>query len=48
MNGAQLQGLDAAQIDSTLRLMGMKRKERERVFAGLLVMEQAALAAYYK
>lgn len=41
------QGLDAAQIESTLRLMGMKRKERERVYQGLLVMEDAALAAIY-
>lgn len=47
MNGNGLQGLDAAQIESTLRLMGLKRKERERVYQGLLVMEDAALAAIY-
>lgn len=42
---ARYQGLDAVQVESVLRLMGMKRKERGRVFAGLRVMEKAALAA---
>lgn len=40
-------GLDAAQIESVLNLMGMNRKGRRRVFAGLQVMEKAALAALY-
>jgi hypothetical protein len=43
----RLEGLDAVQVESTLRLMGMKRKERSRVFAGLRAMEKAALAALY-
>ena len=47
MNGSSLQGLDATQMESTLRLMGLKRKERGRVYQGLLVMEQAALEVIY-
>lgn len=43
----RLQGLDAAQVEATLCLMGMKRKKRSRVFAGLRAMEKAALAALY-
>jgi hypothetical protein len=47
MNGDRLQGLDAAQMESTLHLMGVKPKKRRRVFAELLEMEEAALAAIY-
>jgi hypothetical protein len=47
MNGERLQGLDMAQIEPVLRLSGVKRKERERIFAGLRVMEAAALARIY-
>lgn len=47
LNGDRLQGLDAAQIESTLRLMGVKPKKRRRVFTELREMEDAALAAIY-
>lgn len=47
LQGDKPQGLDATQVESTLRLMGMKRGKRSRVFAGLRTMEQAALAALY-
>jgi hypothetical protein len=47
MNGERLQGLDMAQAESVLRLMGMRRKERQRVFKGLRIMEAAALMQIY-
>ena len=47
IDGERLQGLDAAQIESVLRLQGIKSGERERIFDGLRVMEKAALAALY-
>lgn len=36
-------GLDRPAIESTLRLMGVKRKKRSGVFEDLRVMEGAAL-----
>jgi len=48
MKGERLQGLDMAQVEPVLRLMGTKRKERERIFAGLRVMEAAALERIYE
>lgn len=48
MNGTHRQGLDMTQAESVMRLMGIKRKQRGRVFDGLRVMESAALAAIYE
>lgn len=35
------------QAESIMRVRGIKRKERERILDGLLVMEAAALLAMY-
>lgn len=43
LSGERRQGLDMTQAESVMRLMGMRRRERERVFVGLCVMEDAAL-----
>lgn len=48
MNGERLQGLDLMQVEPFLRLSGVKRKERERMFTALRVMEAAALKAIYE
>ena len=39
----QCLGLDRPAIESTLRLMQIKRKKHQRIFEDLLVMEDAAL-----
>ena len=39
----QMLGLDRPAIESTLRLMKIKRKKHQRIFGDLLVMEDAAL-----
>lgn len=35
------------QAESIMRLRGIKRKERARIADGLLIMEDAAIAALY-
>ena len=43
MNGAMPQGLDHGQIESTLRLMGVKKKRWPELFDDLKTMEAEAL-----
>jgi hypothetical protein len=41
-------GLDRPSIESTLKLMGIKRKKHAEIFEKLLIMEDAALGVLNK
>lgn len=45
LNSAVRQGMDWQQVESALRLMGVKRKRWPTIHAGLKVMEEEALNA---
>lgn len=47
LTGVRRQALDGQQAESVLRLMGYKRRKRERVWQGLRVMEDEALQVLY-
>lgn len=47
LNGDRLQGLDMTQVESTIKLMGIKKKARPQMLDDLQVLEAAALGELY-
>ncbi len=45
--GSRVQGIDYMAIPATLALMGVKKRNRKRVFKGLRIMERGALDTWY-
>ncbi|MGE4337748.1 MAG: DUF1799 domain-containing protein [Pigmentiphaga sp.] len=48
MGGAVQVGIPSSEIESTMRMMGIKKKDRMSVFTGIRIMEKAALEVMSK